>query len=149
MIRVILRDTVRGLGRRGEVVDVSDGYARNYLLPQHLALRASTGAADQAGAMRKSREQRDARERAAAEEIAKTLAPAVIKVDARASREGRLFGSVSAHDIAEAVYRQTGHEIDRRVIDVEDPIKTTGMHSVPARLHSDVQIFLQVEVSAR
>ncbi len=148
MIRVILRDTVRGLGRRGEVVDVTDGYARNYLLPQGLALRASQGAEEQAVAMRKSREQRDARERAAAEEIAKRLAPTVIKVDARASREGRLFGSVSANDIADAVYRQTGFEIDRRVIDVDDPIKSVGLHSVPARLHSDVQVFLQVEVSA-
>mgnify|MGYP001197268531 CR=1 FL=1 len=149
MISVILRDTVPGLGKRGEVVQVSDGYARNYLLPNGLALRSHPGAEAQAASMRKSREVRDARERGAAEEIARKIAPVVIRVDARASGEGRLFGSISAADIVDAVYAQTGFELDRRVIDVTEPIKTTGQHSVPARLHSDVQVFLQLEVSAR
>ena len=149
MIKVILRDTVRGLGKRGEVVEVSDGYARNYLMPKGLAMRSSTGAETQAASMRASREVRDARERAAAEEIAKRLAPTVIKVEARASGEGRLFGSVSEADVAEAVYAQTGLEIDRRVIVLDEHIKSTGMHSVPAHLHADVQVFLQVDVVAR
>ena len=105
MIRVILRDTVRGLGKRGEIVDVSDGYARNFLLPQGLAMRSSAGAERQASVMRKSREVKDARDRAVAEDVAKTLAPMVVTVEARASREGRLFGSISANDIADAVYR--------------------------------------------
>lgn len=149
MIRVVLRDSVRGLGKRGEIVDVSDGYARNYLLPQGLAMRSSSGAESQAATMRSSREIKDARERAAAEEIAKKLAPTVIKVDARASGEGRLFGSITEGDIVDAVYAQTGLEIDRRAITMDEHIKATGMHSVPARLQSDVQIFLQVEVIAR
>ena len=149
MIKVVLRDTVRGLGKRGEVVEVSDGYARNYLLPKGLAMRSSTGAETQAAAMRASRDVRDARDRAAAEEIAKRLAPTVIKVEARASGEGRLFGSVSEADVVEAVYAQTGLEIDRRVVVLDEPIKSVGMHSVPAHLHSDVQVFLQVDVVAR
>jgi large subunit ribosomal protein L9 len=99
--------------------------------------------------MRRSREIRDARERGAAEEIARKLAPVTIRVDARAGSEGRLFGSVTAAEIADAVYAQTGFEIDRRVIDVEDPIKSTGLHTVPAKLHSDVKVFLQVQVSGR
>jgi large subunit ribosomal protein L9 len=149
VIKVVLRDTVRGLGKRGEVVEVSDGYARNYLLPKGLAMRSSTGAETQAAAMRASRDVRDARDRAAAEEIAKRLAPTVIKVEARASGEGRLFGSVSEADVVEAVYAQTGLEIDRRVVVLDEPIKSVGMHSVPAHLHSDVQVFLQVDVVAR
>ena len=149
MIRVVLRDTVRGLGKRGEVVEVSDGYARNYLVPKGLAMRSSDGVEAQAASMRTAREIKDARERAAAEEIAKRLAPMVIKVDARASGEGRLFGSITEADVVDAVYNQTGLEIDRRAIAMDDHIKATGMHSVPAHLHSDVQIFLQVEVVAR
>jgi large subunit ribosomal protein L9 len=149
VIRVILRDTVRGLGKRGEIVDVSDGYARNFLLPQGLAMRSSAGTEQQAAVMRKSREVKDARDRAVAEDVAKTLAPMVVTVEARASREGRLFGSISANDIADAVYRQTGFEIDRRTIDLDEPIKAVGTHSVPARLHTDVQAFLQIEVVAR
>ncbi len=148
MIRIILRDTVRGLGKRGEIVDVSDGYARNYLLPQGLAMRASAGAETQAVTMRASRDVKDARDRAAAEEIAKQLAPMVIKLGARASKEGRLFGSISEGDVAEAVYNQTGLEIDRRAIAMNEHIKSVGMHSVPAHLHNDVQVFLQVDVVA-
>lgn len=147
MIKVILRDTVRGLGKRGETVEVSDGYARNYLLPQGLAMRSSAGAEAQAVAMRAAREVKDARERAAAEEIAKRLAPTVIRLEVRASAEGRLFGSVAEGDIVEAVYSQTGLEIERRSVAMEDHIKAVGMHSVPVHLHTDVTIFLQVDVA--
>lgn len=149
MIRVILRDSVRGLGRRGDIVDVTDGYARNYLFPQGLALRSSAGTEAQAARMRVAQGVRDARERAAAEEIAKVLVPAVIRVEARSGGEGRLFGSVSAAEIVDAVYAQTGVELDRRSVELTEAIKTTGEHSVPARLHSEVTIFLQVEVVGR
>jgi large subunit ribosomal protein L9 len=77
------------------------------------------------------------------------LAPLTIRVEARAGGEGRLFGSVTAAEIAEAVYDQTGFEIDRRVIEIGEPIKSTGLHSVPAKLQADVKVFLQVDVSAR
>jgi large subunit ribosomal protein L9 len=148
-VKVILRGEVPGLGKRGEVVSVSDGYARNYLIPRELAMLSHPGAEAQAATMRRSREVRDARERGAAEEIARRLAPLTVKVEARAGSEGRLFGSITASEIAEAVHQQTGFEIDRRVIDVSEPIKSTGLHSVPAKLHSDVKVFLQVEVAAR
>lgn len=148
-MQIILRGTVPGLGRRGEVVEVSDGYARNYLIPQGLAMLSHQGASGQASAMKRSADQRNARERAAAEDIARVLAPMVIKVEARASGEGRLFGSVSPADIADAVYAQTGFEIDRRLIQIDEPIKVVGVHSVPAHLHSDVRLFLQVEAVAR
>ena len=148
-MKVILRGEVPGLGKRGEVVSVSDGYARNYLIPRELAMLSHPGAEAQAAVMRRSREVRDARERGAAEEIARKLAPLTVRVEARAGGEGRLFGSINAHEIADAVYDQTGFEIDRRVIDVSEPIKSSGLHSVPAKLHSDVKVFLQVEVVAR
>ena len=148
-MKVILRGEVPGLGKRGEIVDVSDGYARNFLVPRGLAMRSQPGAEAQAGAMRRSREIRDARERGAAEEIARKLAPMVVRVEARAGGEGRLFGSVGPAEISDAVYSQTGFEIDRRIIEIEEPIKATGLHSVPAKLHSDVKVFLQVEVVAR
>jgi large subunit ribosomal protein L9 len=148
-MKVILRGEVPGLGKRGEVVDVSDGYARNFLVPRGLAMRSQPGAEAQAGAMRRSREIRDARERGAAEEIARKLAPMVVRVEARAGGEGRLFGSVGPAEISDAVYTQTGFEIDRRIIEVEEPIKSTGLHTVPAKLHSDVKVFLQVEVIGR
>jgi len=148
-VKVILRGEVAGLGKRGEVVDVSDGYARNFLVPRGLAMRSHPGADAQAGAMRRSREVRDARERGAAEEIARRLAPMVVRVEARAGGEGRLFGSVGPAEISDAVYSQTGFEIDRRIIEIDEPIKTTGLHSVPAKLHSDVKVFVQVEVVAR
>ncbi len=145
-MQVILRGNVTGLGKRGEVLIVSDGYARNYLIPKGLAMRSHQGALGQAAVMKKSAEVKDARERAAAEDIARVLAPMVVKVGARTSGEGRLFGSVTPADVADAVYAQTGFEIDRRLINIEEPIKTTGLYSVPAALHSDVRLFLQVEV---
>jgi large subunit ribosomal protein L9 len=146
VITVILRDDVKGLGRRGEVVEVSDGYARNFLIPKGAAMRSSAGAVAQAETMRRAREVRDARDRGAAEEVAKTLAPLVIRLEAKAGDEGRLFGSVTPADIADAVYAQTGYEIDRRLFEIEDPIKETGLHMVPAKLHTDVKVFLQVDV---
>jgi large subunit ribosomal protein L9 len=148
-MKVILRGEVAGLGKRGEVVLVSDGYARNYLIPRGLAMLSHPGAEAQAAVMRRSREVRDARERAAAEEIARRLAPLTIRVEARAGGEGRLFGSVTAAEVADAVYDQTGFEIDRRVIEIADPIKSVGLHSVPAKLQAEVKVFLQVDVVAR
>src|SRR3712207_4615556 len=101
--KVILRADIADLGKRGDICDVSDGYARNYLLPKGLALRASDGAVAQAGSMRRARDVRDAHERAEAEAIASQLVPQTITIRARSGAEGRLFGSVTAGDVAEAV----------------------------------------------
>lgn len=146
MQRVILRARVDGLGYRGDVVEVSDGYARNYLIPKGYASRSSPGAELEAASMQRAEEERTARERAAAEEIAAVLARIQIRIPARVGPGGRLFGSITPGEIADAVYEQTGHEIDRRVIEIEEPIKELGMHMVPAHLHADVKLFLQVDV---
>jgi large subunit ribosomal protein L9 len=147
-VRVILRSDVANLGRKGDVVDVSDGYARNYLVPKGVALRATEGALAQAAAMRRARDLREARDREGAEELARRLTPTVIRVPARAGAEGRLFGSVTAADVAEAVEAQTGITLDRRRVHLDDPIKSLGTHEVAVRLHTDVEVRLSVEVVA-
>ena len=147
-MKVILRADVAKLGRKGDVLDVSDGYGRNYLVPRGLALKATDGAIAQAAAMRRARDVKEARDRASAEEVARKLTPVPIRISARAGAEGRLFGSVTAADIAEAVESQTGVVVDRRRVHLEDPIKSLGIHEVAVRLHTDVEARLSVEVVA-
>jgi large subunit ribosomal protein L9 len=148
MMQVILRTDVPDLGKRGDVLDVSDGYARNYLVPKGLAIKATTGAAAQAASMRRARDVRDAQDRAAAEALATTLVPRVITVTARAGAEGRLFGSVTATDIATAIEAQTNVQIDRRKLVLGEPIKSLGTHVVPAKLHAEVEFPVTVDVVA-
>nr|MBA2624400.1 50S ribosomal protein L9 [Acidimicrobiia bacterium] len=136
------------LGHKGDVLEVADGYARNHLVPRGLALEASQGLIDQAAGMRRSRDVRDARERSAAEEVARTLVPQVIHIPARAGAGGRLFGSVTTIDVADAVRQATGIELDRRLLHLEEPIRELGTHRVTARLHTDVEFPVTVEVSA-
>jgi large subunit ribosomal protein L9 len=146
-MKVILRSDLDGVGKKGDVLDVADGYARNYLLPRGMALRATEGAVGQAQAMRRSRDVKDARERGAAEEIARQLVPKVISLTARAGAGGRLFGSVTASDVADAVLAQTGIELDRRKMHLDEPIREVGTHRVTVRLHTDVVFPVTVEVS--
>ncbi|HEX6568748.1 MAG TPA: 50S ribosomal protein L9 [Acidimicrobiales bacterium] len=147
-MQVILRTDVRDLGKRGDILDVADGYARNYLVPKGLAMKATTGATAQAAGMRRARDQRDAQDRAAAEALATTLVPKVITVAARAGSEGKLFGSVTAGDIASAIEAQTNVQIDRRKLVLAEPIKSLGTHVVPAKLHADVEFPVTVDVVA-
>jgi large subunit ribosomal protein L9 len=145
-MKVVLRADVPNVGNKGDVLDVADGYGRNFLVPRGLALQASKGAVDQAVSMRRAREQRDARERGSAEDLAARLTPEVITVPAKAGAEGRLFGSVTAADVVAAVESQTGVALDRRKVHLEEPIKALGRHEVPVRLHSAVELRLAVEV---
>lgn len=146
-MKLILRSDRQGLGKRGDIVDVSDGYARNYLLPRGLAIKASDGAVDQASRMRRARDLRDASDREAAQTIASTLVPKIIEISAKAGTEGRLFGSVTAADVVAAVEAQTGISIDRHRVEV-DVIKSLGQHTATARLHSDVAFPITLEVIA-
>lgn len=145
-MRVVLHSDVEGVGTKGQVVEVADGHARNLLLPAGLAVKATGGAETQAESMRRSRAVRDASDRASAEEVAKTLVPATITVTAKAGSEGRLFGSVGAHEVAEAIAAQTGITLDQRKLLVEEPIKEVGEFHVTARLHPDVQFPVRIEV---
>ncbi|MFM8650210.1 MAG: 50S ribosomal protein L9 [Actinomycetota bacterium] len=148
-MKVILRSDISGLGKRGDIVDVADGHGRNFLLPRGLAISASDGAVAQAAAMRRRRDLRDAADREAAQTIASSLVAKTIDIKVKSGAEGRLYGSVTAADVAAAVTSQTGIEIDRKKISVSDHIKTLGEHSVTVRLHHDVQFAINVNVVAK
>lgn len=146
-MEVILREDVKSLGRAGELVKVKDGYARNFLLPQGLAYEASEGNRKRIAAESKAREARRIAERGEAEAFAGRLAGASVVLTRKAGEEGRLFGSITAQDIADALATQ-GLTVDRRKIELTQPIKTTGAHTVPVRLHADVHAEVRVSVEA-
>jgi large subunit ribosomal protein L9 len=145
-MKVILRADHKVLGKRGDIVDVSDGHARNYLLPHGLALPASEGAVNQAAAMRRARDLRDAADRDGAETIAKKLVAKIITIPAKAGAGDRLYGSVTASDVVAAVQSQASIELDRRKLVMPEAIKTLGQYSVTAKLHSDVEFPITIEV---
>ena len=148
MTKVVLRADVSGVGKKGDILDVADGYARNYLVPRGQALVASPGIEAQANAMRRARDVKDGRERDAAEQVARSLVSTVITVKAKtAGAQGRLFGSVTTTDVAEAVLAQTGITLDRRNLHMNESIRTLGTHQVQAKLHADVQFPITVEVA--
>ena len=146
-MQVILRNDIAGLGKRGDIVDVAAGHARNFLLPKGHAIKASKGAIEQAAKMRASRDQKDHESREAATAIASTLVPKTITISAKASAEGKLFGSIHAADVADAVKEQTDIEIDKKNIEV-DHVKTVGQHQATASLHADVSFPITLEVVA-
>jgi large subunit ribosomal protein L9 len=145
-MRIVLRNDVPTLGKRGDILEVADGYARNYLLPKGQAIQATEGVESQASAMRRARDLRDARDRETAETVARRLVPQVIRISARAGAEGKLFGSVTSADVVEAVASQTGVELDRRKLQMDEAIKSLGTHEVPVKLHADVEFRVTVEV---
>jgi large subunit ribosomal protein L9 len=146
-MQIILRSDVVGLGLRGDIVDVADGHFRNFLLPKGHAIKASPGAIQQAAKMRSSRDARSHEAREAATAIASRLVPQIITVTAKASSEGKLFGSITAGDVADAVKAQTSVELDRKNIEV-DGVKSVGTHTATASLHSDVSFPITLEVVA-
>lgn len=147
-MKVILRANVEGVGNTGDLVDVANGYAQNFLMPKGLAMRATEGAATQAEAMQRSQELRGVKEREGAEEIGQQLQAQTIAIQARVGQDEQLYGSVTTSEIAEAVHAQTGIVLDRRDMSLEEPIRTVGTHQVDMRLHSDVRIQITIEVSA-
>ncbi len=147
-MRLVLREDVSGVGRRGDVVDVAKGFARNYLLPGGLAIESSERMEAQAASMRRARDLREAKDRESAANVASVLQAATVTIPARAGAQGRLFGSVTAADVAEAVAAQTGAVVDRRKIALDEPIKSLGTHVVSVRLFADLEAELRVEVVA-
>ena len=144
-MEVILRDHVEHLGRRGEIVKVADGYARNYLLPRKLALPATDANRKWVERERKLAEARDVEERGAAEAIATRLNTLELQINRRVGENDQLYGSVTNADIAELLTSK-GFEIDRRKILLPDPIKTLGSNTVPVKLHREVTAQLKVSV---
>jgi large subunit ribosomal protein L9 len=146
-MRVLLRNDIDGVGRRGDVVEVSGGFARNYLVPTGRAVEAPPGIDAQAAAMRRSRDLRDAKDKDSAGVVAAAVMAKPVIVSARAGAEGRLFGSVTASDIAEAIQAQTGAVVDRRRIVLSEPIRSVGLHTVSVRLHQEVEAQVTVDVT--
>jgi large subunit ribosomal protein L9 len=145
-VKLVLRDDVENVGRKGDLIEVTDGFARNYLVPRGLAIKATKGVVQQADAMRRNRDARDAREREAAQALADQLTGQRIELRARAGEGGRLFGSVTAADVVEAVRAQTGVELDRRKTQLADPLKELGAVEIPVKLHTDIEVTLSVDV---
>ena len=147
-MKVILRSNVEGVGNTGDVVEVANGYAQNFLMPKGLAMRATEGAVSQAADMKRSRDLQDLKQREVAEEAAQRLEAVAISIQARGGQDDQLYGSVTTSDIAEAVQAQTGIELDRRNMSLEEPIRQVGTHQVEMRLHPEVRAQLTVEVAS-
>jgi large subunit ribosomal protein L9 len=145
-VKVILRQDVDGLGRKGDICDVADGHFRNLLNPRGLAMKATKGAENQAEAMRRAATMRNAESRAEAEEVATKLVPAVITISAKAGEGGRLFGSVGETEIVAAVEEQTGAVIERRALSLEHHLKDLGQAVVMCKLHPEVEFPITVEI---
>jgi large subunit ribosomal protein L9 len=145
-MKLILTNEVTGLGAPGDVVEVAGGYGRNYLVPRGLAMPWTRGAEKQIELIKRARAARDIRGLDDARDAVKRLAALTVQLNVRAGAQGRLFGSVSASDIATAVQKAGGPELDRRRIEITTPIRTVGTHQVTVRLHPEVTATLDVEV---
>ncbi|WP_420110973.1 50S ribosomal protein L9 [Pseudactinotalea sp.] len=144
--KLILTHEVTGLGAPGDVIDVKDGYARNYLLPRGLATGWTKGAQKQIDAIQAARRKREIATIEDARAARDSLQSKPVVVQVRSGESGRLFGAVTTTDIAEAVAAAGGVSVDRRKIEVKNPIKSLGSHQVSVRLHDDVTATLEVQV---
>jgi len=145
-MKIILTQEVTGLGSAGDVVEVKDGYGRNYLLPQNVAIRWTRGAEKEIESIRAARAKRAARDLGHAGEIKTKLESAPVNVKVRAGKDGRLFGAVTVADIAGALEATTGESIDKRAIAVKTSIKTLGAHQVAVRLHDEISAQVALNV---
>ena len=145
-MQVILKQDVEKIGQRGEVVDVSRGYVRNFLVPRDLAEVATPGRMEEVRREMAEAEERSRRMAERAGEIAETLNKSVITIEARTGEDERLFGSVTAANIVSAVEKARGIRIDRRRVRLEEPIKSLGTHQVPIQVHGDVEASVKVIV---
>ena len=145
-MKIILNKKVESLGDRGDIVDVSDGYARNYLIPKKFAVLATRGALRQAESMRAARDDAERRVREAAEVLSQALVGSRVVVAARSGDEGKLFGSIGVGDVAEAIKKFTGHDVDRKIIAIEAPIREIGLHEVTVRPHPEVAFKVILDV---
>ncbi|MGH7517983.1 MAG: 50S ribosomal protein L9 [Gemmatimonadales bacterium] len=144
-MELILREDVKSLGKAGELVRVKPGYARNFLLPRGLAYEATEGNKKRIAGETRARTARQASEKTAAEAVAAQLGALTLTLRGKAGEEGKLFGSITPQDIAAAL-ASAGHAVDRRRIELEQPIKTLGAHSVAIRLHPEVHAEVRLTV---
>lgn len=145
-MKLLLTDDVSTLGKKGDVVDVSDGYARNYLLPKKKAVKATDGAIRQAEAMRTAREESERQAKEQAERVATQLVGTRVVIAAQAGDEGKLYGSVGVADVVEGIRKFTGVEVDRKAVMLASPIRDIGLHEVQIHLHSQVEFPITLDV---
>ncbi len=145
-MKLILTHEVSGLGAPGDVIEVKDGYGRNYLLPRGLATPWTKGGEKQVASIRKARQIREIATVEAAQSVKEQLESAAIKVPAQAGASGRLFGAVTTSDVAAAVKAAVGADIDRRKVEIVNPIKTLGNFNAGVRLHPEVTATVALEV---
>ena len=145
-MKLILTKTVKDLGGKGDIVDVAAGYGRNYLVPRGFAVKATEGALRQADAMQRARVESEQRARAEAEALAASLVGTRVVVAARSGDEGKLFGSIGAPDIVEAILKFTGIEVDKSIVAVAAPIRDIGLHEVHLKPHPEVEFPLTLDV---
>ncbi len=145
-MKLILTQEVSSLGTPGDVVEVKDGYGRNYLVPRGLAIRWTRGAEKQIDSIKKARSVRDVRDLGQAEDIKQRLEAITVTVPAQAGSTGRLFGAVSVSEIVDAVKAAGGPDIDKRRIQVTNPIKSVGPHQVTVRVHDDLSATVNLDV---
>ncbi len=147
-MKVILMANVKNLGKKGDLVQVADGYARNYLLPKGLALVATEGKVKQLAQQQASAARRKLKEEERSRELAARLDGLTVRIYGKAGEGGRLFGSVNNKDIAEALQNEHGIEVDKRKIVLKEPIKQLGTYPVQVRLYPQVEAYLTVQVLA-
>jgi len=148
-MKVLLRSDIHGVGRRGDIVEVKSGYARNFLLPSGAAMKASDSTETQATSMRRSRDLRDAASREAAEAQRTIIEAQTLTIAARASANGRLFGSVTEADVVNALRTATGISLERHAIHMTEHVKEVGTVTVTATLFDDVTATINVEITAK
>ena len=148
-MKLILTQEVENLGGPGDIVEVKDGYGRNFLVPQGMAIIATKGAEKQIGTIKRAREVREVRDLGHAKEIATQLGGLSVSLPTRAGEGGRLFGSVTANDVVDAVKKAGGPVIDKRRVVIAAPIKTLGTHTVAVRVHPEVEATVTLEVVAQ
>lgn len=145
-MKLILTSDVKDLGGRGDVVDVADGYARNFLLPRGFAIKANEGALHQAEAIREARLEAERKAKEKAETIAQQLVGSRVVLAAQAGDEGQLYGSVSVADVVEGIKRFTGIELERGNVEIAEPIKAIGLHEVQIKVHAEVEFPLTLDI---
>jgi large subunit ribosomal protein L9 len=147
-VKLILTQDVPNLGAPGDIVEVKDGYGRNYLVPQGMAIRATKGAEKQVATIKRAREVREVRDLSQAKEIQTQLADLQVKLPARSGEGGRLFGSVTTSDVVDAVAAAGGPKLDKRMITLTAPIKSTGNHTATVKVHPEVEASVTIQVVA-
>jgi large subunit ribosomal protein L9 len=147
-VKVVLLEDVKNLGKKGDLVQVAEGHARNYLLPRKLAVEATEGKIKQLANLQEAAAKKKQREASEAKDLAGRLESLLVKVYSRAGEGGKLFGSINNKDIVDALVRDYGIEIDRKKIILKEPIKKLGFYSLPVKLYPSVQVNLSVNVQA-